>query len=649
VHVVCAFDRRGGEVRSESRRAFRALVKKAPDPTLPGDDQRRLFAHVIAAVQVGLYVWELEDPDDPAGMRLVHANPATMVATGVAPEEIVGQTLREAFPAMAETKLPAIYAVVALGAASRDLGDVVYSDERIEESVFSVRVFPLPERRVGIAFNDVTSERRAEARVLDTLESMSDAFYTLDRDWRFTYVNPRGELLLQRQPGELLGASVWAEFPEAVESRFHDEFQRAAREQVTVELEEYYLPFDAWFWVRAYPSPDGLAVYYQDVTARRELEAQFLQAQKLEAVGQLAGGVAHDFNNLLTVIDGYAALAQEKLTSESPFVQQALEEIGSASARAAALTAKLLAFSRKQMLQSTVADLNEIVSGALSLIEPLIGEHIRIHRLLDRDSGHALVDAGQIEQVIVNLALNARDAMLGGGNLYFTTEPVELAPGAVPELEPGHYVALRVRDDGCGMDEETQKQIFDPFFTTKPVGEGTGLGLSTAYGTISQSGGHIDVTSEPGEGTTFTLYLPRSDAQVVPSRDAASSEPRSGGGERILVVEDEETVRRLIVRMLESYGYDLVEARNPQEALVICAAGRFDLMVTDVVMPGGDGPALARAAAERQPGLRVLYTSGYMPRSIAHLDLQGSETAFLPKPFSSDELANQVREILDRR
>jgi CheY-like chemotaxis protein len=345
------------------------------------------------------------------------------------------------------------------------------------------------------------------------------------------------------------------------------------------------------------------------------------------------------------VIDGYTTLAQSKLEADLPFVQKALGEIATASVRAAALTTKLLAFSRKQMLQSTVADANEIVSSALDLVEPLIGEQIRVHRLLGPDAGNVLVDVGQLEQVIVNLAINSRDAMRDGGNLYIATGRVEL--DASSELAAGAYLCLRVRDDGCGMDAETQKKIFDPFFTTKPTGEGTGLGLSTAYGTITQSGGQLTVASEPGDGTTFTIYLPRSEARVSALPPVVTTSHPVGSGERILVVEDENMVRRLIVEILESFGYEVVEARNAQEALRTCAGSTFDLMVTDIVMPGGDGSALARAAVARQPNMRVLYTSGYTPQSIAQLDLEGSQTAFLPKPFGASELAEHVRGLLD--
>jgi PAS domain S-box-containing protein len=611
------------------------------------ENDLEFFLEIANAVQVGMYVWHLEDPADPAGMRFLYANPASVTVTGIPTEDIVGKTLREVFPPLEFTGLPGIYAEVALGGDGRVIPDHVYGDDRIKETVFSVRVFPLPRQRVGITFTDVTMQRRAEARVLETLESMGDAFYTLDREWRFTYLNPRCEEFLHQSREELLGRNVWEAFPKAAASAFYEAYHRAVREQITVEIEEISPTTGGWISLRAHPTPDGLAVYFTDVTARRQLEAQFLQAQKLEAVGQLAAGIAHDFNNLLTVIEGYATLAESRLDSHPHFIPRALKEIQGASERAASLTAKLLAFSRKQTLQLTLTDPNTVVSSALDLIEPLIGENITVHRSLQPDVGTIFVDLAAIEQVVVNLGVNARDAMPDGGNLYVTTQSVDLPSESIPELDAGSYVLLTVRDDGCGMDEHTRRFAFDPFFTTKAVGEGTGLGLSMAYGTVNQSGGHIELSSEPGAGTTFQIYLPHSDLRVALPQEGQLPGLRTGGAERILVVEDEELVRNLVAMILESNGYQVVQARDPREALLLCADDRFDLLLTDIVMPGGDGASLARAVVALNPKTRVLYTSGYAPDSIDRLEIEGSETAFLGKPYPADELARVVRKLLD--
>lgn len=369
------------------------------------------------------------------------------------------------------------------------------------------------------------SERAAERRLFEVLETMSDAFFTLNRDWIYTYINAEGARLVRHTRAELIGRKILDVFPEAAESAFYTAYERCFRDRVTVEVDERYEPLDTWFSARVFPTPDGLAVFYRDVTDQKRLEAQLLQAQKLEAVGQLASGIAHDFNNLLTVIKGYSSLAQAEIHADLPSVERALEEITKASASATALTTKLLSFSRNQPLLTTVAEVNEIVTGALDLVDPLFGSNIVVHRQLDPDTGQVLVDSTQIQQVLINLAVNAKHAMDGGGNIYVTTKDVELDADTILGLEPGNYVCVTFRDDGCGMDEQTLERAFDPFFTTKPVHQGTGLGLSTAYGTITQSGGHISATSTPGEGTTFTIHLPRVQTPATAPGPAAAGAP----------------------------------------------------------------------------------------------------------------------------
>lgn len=475
-----------------------------------GEIERQLFVDVVAAMQVGLHVYQLEnDNDDPGEMRLVYANPATLLATGISPDTIIGRTLREVFPPFMETEIPAIYLEVARGGTARSLGDVTYGDDRVETSVFAARVFPLPADRVGVAFNDVTSERRSEAAAVAILESMSDALFTLDEDWTLIYLNPQTQALLRRAPEELLGRNYWDVFPEAAGLKFETEYRRALRDQVAVEFEEYYPPLQTWFSVSAYPMGSGLAIYFRDINERRNLELRLLQSQKLEALGRLAGGITHDFNNLLTVITGYASLAKAEVGDDSAYVARALDQIQGAVGSATDLTRKLLTFTRQQPLVTTVADVNDIVSAAFNLLQPLLADDITVHRLLNAERGYVRVEVAQVEQTIVNLVINARDAMPNGGNLVITTGCVELDSSSVAGLEPGSYVRITVTDDGSGMDEETRSQIFDPFYTTKPQGRGTGLGLSTSYGTISQSGGNISVESTPGKGSTFTIHLPR--------------------------------------------------------------------------------------------------------------------------------------------
>jgi PAS domain S-box-containing protein len=493
-----------------------------------------------------------------------------------------------------------------------------------------------------------TPSQKPGLLALAPLESMSDALFTFDDDWTLTYLNPQTATALGEAPERLVGLNYWDVFPAAAGTKFETEYRRALRDQVTVEFEEFYGPLETWFSVRAYPMPSGLAVYFQDITSRVMLEAQLRQAQKLEAVGRLAGGIAHDFNNLLTVITGYTSLALSNLETDPSFVADALDEIQAASQRAATLTAQLLAFSRKTPLQSSVADANEIVATSLDLVQPLVEDHITIHRTLDPACGNIRVEVSLIEQVIVNLATNARDAVPAGGNLFVVTENVDLDSTSATKLAPGRYVRMTLGDDGSGMDERTRSQIFDPFFTTKPVGSGTGLGLSTAYGTITQVGGHIDVASKLGAGTTFTIHLPCTDEPLTVPHETTLPADDRGGGERVLLVEDDDAVRHLLVDVLESLGYDTVSAVSPDDALALCDGARFDLMVTDLVMPGGYGTTLAEQVAVYQPNIRVLFISGYAPESIVDLDVDGSATAFLAKPFSTASLGRHMRELLAR-
>ncbi|HEU4641136.1 MAG TPA: PAS domain S-box protein [Gemmatimonadaceae bacterium] len=388
-----------------------------------------------------------------------------------------------------------------------------------------------------------------------------------------------------------------------------------------------------------------------DESRHRELEAQLRQSQKMEAVGQLAGGVAHDFNNLLTVIKVHAELALESLSITHP-LHADLEEIQKASSRAAVLTRQLLAFSRKQLLQPRVLDLNVVVSGLEPMLRRLIGEDIGILIRLSPSLGLVLADPGQIEQVLVNLALNARDAMPEGGTLVISTANADIVEGerGLPAgMAPGPYVSLAVTDTGCGMTREVQARVFEPFFTTKPTGKGTGLGLPTAYGIVKQSGGHIGVESEPGRGTRFTLYLPRVSGSGRPLPVASAPGARPRGTETVLLVEDEDSVRTLTRRILEAQGYTVLDASDGLSALGRAAAhaGPIDLLLTDVVMPDMSGSALAEQLAASRPELRVLYMSGYTDDEIVRRGFPESETRFLQKPFTADALADALRAVLE--
>jgi PAS domain S-box-containing protein len=381
-------------------------------------------------------------------------------------------------------------------------------------------------------------------------------------------------------------------------------------------------------------------------------EEQLRQSQKMEAVGQLAGGIAHDFNNLLTAITGYSELTLRELSVDSP-LHSKVTEIKKAGERAASLTRQLLAFSRKQILQPKVLDLNAVIPDMERMLRRVIGEDISLRTVLDSSLGQVRADPGQIEQIVMNLCVNARDAMPNGGHLTIETSNVHLEQAYRNQqvvIRPGHYVMLSVSDNGCGMNAETQAHIFEPFYTTKELGKGTGLGLSTVYGIVKQSEGSIWVYSEVGKGTTFKIYLPRVD-EVVPKRERAEAAREiQTGTEIILLVEDEVVVRTLSTEILQQQGYTVIAAANGEEGLRCCKEfeGTIDLMITDVVMPGMSGRELAERVFALRPETRVLYMSGFTDDAIVRHGVLDEGVFFIQKPFSPDSLALKAREILDQ-
>jgi len=395
---------------------------------------------------------------------------------------------------------------------------------------------------------------------------------------------------------------------------------------------------------------DVLEIIAEDVTEQRVLENQFRQAQKMEAVGRLAGGVAHDFNNLLTVISGYTEVLLER-TDAGNALYPKIQAIHQATERATSVTRQLLAFSRKQMLELKVVDVNAIVTEMERLLRPLIGENIELETRLVRDLGCTRADAGQIEQVIMNLVVNSKDAMPDGGKITIQTENADLSKDELGRehsyIHPGSYVVLSVSDSGHGMDRETQARIFEPFFTTKEKGKGTGLGLSTVYGIVKQSGGYILVDSQPRQGTTFRIYLPRVEEVAEAAGHVPVRQAQNGGSETVLLVEDEESVRQLVRETLEAQGYKILEAENGEEALQIANThSDIDMLITDVVMPGMGGRELSARLCASHPHTKLLYLSGYTEDAIVHEGVLDPGTAFLQKPFTLQTLARKVREVL---
>jgi two-component system cell cycle sensor histidine kinase/response regulator CckA len=386
--------------------------------------------------------------------------------------------------------------------------------------------------------------------------------------------------------------------------------------------------------------------------ALRQSQEQFRQAQKMEAVGRLAGGVAHDFNNLLSAILSYSELVLDDLPADHAS-REDVEQIRQAGNRAAELTHQLLAFSRRQLLQLRIIDLNAVVASVDRMLRRVIGEDIELRTVLSPSLGHTKADAGQLEQVLINLAVNARDAMPTGGILTITTANAEVGGRRVagwPQVQPGGYVTLSVRDTGTGMSREVQERIFEPFFTTKGPGHGTGLGLSTVYGIVAQSGGQVFVTSEPGAGSTFTIYLPAHQADIDVAAARPPRAPVRSGAETVLLVEDETLVRQLTHEILRRNGYRVLEAADGVEALAVVRdhAGHIDLMLTDVVMPRMSGHELVELARPVRPDMRILYVSGYSEEAIARQGQLTNGIELLAKPFTPGVLTAKIRELLDR-
>jgi PAS domain S-box-containing protein len=511
---------------------------------------------------------------------------------------------------------------------------------------------------------EVAERQQAEAalRLSDSiLQQVGNVVVVADRDGLIRYASPSVTAVLGYAPEAVLGDGWWERTCDQPDQRSaeREAMARAARG----ETQPRSMPYE-----RAVPAADGsrklilwseskgpgdlLVSVGVDMTDTRRLEEQFRQAQKMEAVGRLAGGIAHDFNNLLTAITGYADLLRED-TPEGDPRRQDLDEIARAGHRAAGLTRQLLAFSRQQVLQPRVVDLNEAVAGMDKMLRRIIGEDIDLVTVLQPDLGRVRADPGQIEQVVVNLAVNSRDAMPDGGKLTIETADVDLSNehlAARHSVTPGAYVMLAVTDTGTGIPEEARAHIFEPFFTTKGPGKGTGLGLATVYGIVRQSEGQILVYSEPGRGTTFKIYMPRVEDTAEHLIPTGTQEPPRGGSETILLVEDEDGVRNLAKQVLERRGYTVLVASDGDEARRVCQehSGPIHLLLTDVVMPGLSGPQSAEELRRERPEMKVLFMSGYPDRAMEHHKAFEPGVPFLPKPFAPDALMRKVREALEQ-
>jgi PAS domain S-box-containing protein len=515
-------------------------------------------------------------------------------------------------------------------------------------------------RMVGSS-QDITERKRSESELRQQahiVETISDAVIVMDVDGNVTDWNPAAEGIFGYTKAEMLGRPLrLLNAPERgpeLDREIREAFARDGRWEGEIPfVRKDGVPGVADVIVAVQRDAQGRASSIisvsRDVTERRRLEAQLQQAQKMEAVGRLAGGIAHDFNNMLTAVKAYTEFLLEDLEEADPR-RTDVQEIAKAADRAASLTRQLLAFSRKQVLQPRPLDLNEVVEGMEKMLRRLIGEDIHIATRLDPDVQLVEADPSQVEQVIMNLAVNARDAMPSGGTLTIETLNVVLEHvDASWGIEPGAYTMLAISDTGVGMDAATRAQAFDPFFTTKPVGQGTGLGLSTVYGIVKQSGGHVSVYSEPGRGSTFKVYLAHVAArEAAPMLGPAMARfPR--GSETIVLVDDDEGVRAVSRRILQRAGYTVLSAPDGVEALRMIGEsdGRVELLITDVVMPGLGGRDLVAHVRDTYPDLRVLFVSGYTEEGVRRRGVLDAESAFLEKPFTAERLAQKVREVLD--
>ncbi|MDX1662100.1 MAG: PAS domain S-box protein, partial [Gemmatimonadota bacterium] len=543
----------------------------------------------------------------------------------------------------------------------RDDGDVRW----IRDRAFPIRDQDGRVSRIAGLAEDVTERRRIEEglrQTRDTLQAVIDAtpvsIMALDIEGRVTLWNPASERIFGYSAEDAEGAVPPIVPPErrdehrrllqrALGGERHEgvEIRRRRKDGQEVDLLLYTAPTYGWEG-----EVTGVVAALLDVTERKALEGQLREAAKMEAIGRLAGGIAHDFNNLLTAIGGYADLL---LTEEEP-PWEWVEEIREASAQAARLTSQLLAFSRRQVVQKTTIDPGAVIREMEAILSRLVGERLELSIEIADDLGTVLADRGQVEQVVMNLVVNARDAMPEGGRVRIVAENREIDRDVPGGPDPGGYVRLAVRDTGPGMEPETVERAFEPFFTTKKLGEGTGLGLATVYGIARQSGGDARIETEPGEGTTVEVLIPRAAAE---SPEEEVAEPRAavagaGGGERILVVEDDDRVRRLATRILVADGYRVRTARTVEEGRTAADEQPVDLLLSDVVLPDGTGDELASELQERDPSLRIVLMSGYPDLEIRHASGSGSldefEGAFLQKPFAAKDLLERIRRELDR-
>jgi PAS domain S-box-containing protein len=629
-------------------------------PLVETIDQRFLWS-VIEASPTGMLLVN-------AAGRIVMANPQIATILGYPRAELIDRPLDDLLPERMRASHHGHFVTFHSAPHARHMGTgrhLVARHKDGHEVPVEIGLAPLHYDNadyVLASIIDITQRTEAERALQASvayhrtiLENIADAVFVADRNGRYLDVNPRACELTGYSREELLQLRVADSYVEDERALARDRVAEVGQGKPGVYERRLRRKDGTLLTVEAHARmlPDGrLLATIRDVTERHQLEQQLRQAQKMEAVGRLAGGVAHDFNNVLTAVFGYVDLLREELPRESE-AQKDLVEVRKAAERAASLTRQLLAFSRQQVLEPVVLELNELVEEFEKMLRRVIGEDVELRLALGADVGNVRADPGQLHQVIMNLVVNARDAMPTGGKLIIETANADLT-AAHAELRkpvgPGPYVMLAVSDTGTGMTPEIQARIFEPFFTTKEKGKGTGLGLSTVYGIVKQSEGYVWVYSEPGKGTTFKVYLPRVNAppdEVTKPRSTGTL----AGTETILLAEDDAILRPLAKALLEKLGYRVLEGGDAAEVLAAAQqyTGTIHLLIADVILPGPSGRELARRLAAVRPDTKVVYISGYTDDAIVQHGMLEPGLNFLQKPFTPATLARKVREVLDAR
>ncbi len=609
--------------------------------------------------------------------RILSVNPWAARVLGYAPDELLQRNFRELLSPKFQQEFAAYVDEIRKHGVSQGLMSMQTraGEQRIWEYKNTLRTDGVMEPIVHGMARDITERKHAEnalreseRRYSEMLSRINLISMTLDRDARVTFCNDYLLRLTGWRREEILGSNWFERFIPPENEGLKDSFAELLddlpsawhfeNEILTRSGERRFIRWNNSVLRATSGGVIGTVSIGEDITEHKhaeaekeKLQAQLVQAMKMEAVGRLAGGVAHDFNNILTAIIGNVSLVHMKLSPTDPAAAM-LAEANKAAERAATLTQQLLAFSRKQIIEPKILNLNDLIADLNAMLVRLIREDIELRIHQEKRLGSVKVDASQFQQVLVNLVVNARDAMPDGGKIVIETSNAELDDAYCarrPYVKPGRFVMVAVSDTGHGMSEEVKTHIFEPFFTTKVVGSGTGLGLATAYGAVKQAGGSIEVYSEVGSGTTFRIYLPRVEEEASKLVREVLPRQLQGGAETVLLVEDENIVRDMCARALDELGYKVLQASNGEDAIALSQGygGRIDLLMTDVVMPGMNGGELAKQLIPHRPGMKVLFTSGYTEDVIVHHGVLDDEVSFLGKPYSPSALAKKIREVLD--